>query len=343
MIFQSKVAASVLAVLIGSITAAFLSLIRETPVAAILTAFFIASAASFLFFYLTLEFVIFRQINRIYKLIGKIRNKEKELDVRKTFSNPIQRIYQDISSYTLRKQQEINELKRLESFRREFLADLSHELKTPVFAAQGFILTLLDGAIDDPNVRDKFLKKAAKSLDDLNVLVQDLITITQMETGEIKMQPEDFDIIRLTQDVFDKLERKAIKKQVTLKIQNKLEHDAYVKADAYRINQVITNLVENAIKYGYEGGKVIVSFTPAGKQIQIKVKDNGPGIPEEYQKRIFERFFRIDKSRSRETGGTGLGLSIVKHIMEGHGELISVSSKAGKGTKFSFKLTRARL
>lgn len=339
MIFQSRVAAIILGVTIGGITAAFLSLIKDAPTITIATGFFIASASSFLLFYLTLEFVIFRQINKIYKLIGKIRN--KDLKINQTFSNPIQRIYQDISSYTVRKQQEINELKRLESFRREFLADLSHELKTPVFAAQGFIHTLLDGAIDDPNVRDKFLKKSSKSLDDLNVLVQDLITITQMETGDIKMQIEDFNIIQLTEDVFDKLERKAAKKEVTLKIQNKLDNKVYVAADSYRINQVMTNLVENAIKYGKEGGKVVVNFSPAGDHVSVSVKDNGPGISKEYQQRIFERFFRIDKSRARETGGTGLGLSIVKHILEAHGEQIKITSKEGKGTKFSFKLKKS--
>jgi two-component system phosphate regulon sensor histidine kinase PhoR len=226
----------------------------------------------------------------------------------------------------------------MEVFRREFLADVSHELKTPIFAAQGFLHTLLDGAMDDENVRDKFLLKAVKSLDGLNTMIQDLLTLSKMEAGFIKMDYDIFDITLLTRDVFEQLEEQAAKRKITL-LFDKPYQEVMVYADAKRIRQVMINLLENAIKYGSKNGNVEVGFSPNDHQLlDITVKDDGPGISVEHLDRIFERFYRIEKSRSKDKGGSGLGLAIVKHILTAHETEINVNSKVKKGTAFTFQL-----
>jgi two-component system phosphate regulon sensor histidine kinase PhoR len=342
MLFSPKGIAFVLAGSVAIITTAFLSLIRDTPGSALFVAFSIAFASSFLLFYFSLEFLVFREINKIFSLIDKVKKKDFKLPRKQIVidTNPLKRLNEEIFAYATRKQQEIDELKKLETFRKEFLANVSHELKTPIFAAQGFIHTLIDGAIDDKNVRDKFLDKAAKSLDGLDALVKDLLTLSQMETGDIKMHYEKFDIGHLTSEIFEQLEEKAEAKRVHLKFEKKLHEPVWAYADRHRISQVMTNLVENAIKYGREDGKVAVFFDTDKEHLSVSVKDDGPGIEPEHLKRIFERFYRVEKSRSKEQGGTGLGLAIVKHIIEAHKSKVSVTSKMGKGTIFTFKLEK---
>jgi len=256
-------------------------------------------------------------------------------------SNPMKTINDEIFVYVTKKQKEIDELKKLELFRREFLADVSHEFKTPIFAAQGFIHTLLDGAMEDDKVRERFLRKAANNLDSLDILVKDLLVLSQMETGDIKMNLTQVDIHKLTLNIFSRLENIASQRNVSLKVKPDEIGPVLVIADQDRIEQVLLNLIENAIKYGNEGGKVIVHFNESKKQVEIAIRDNGPGIPQEHLNRIFERFYRVDKSRSKERGGTGLGLAIVKHIINAHDTKIAVMSKPDKGTTFSFKLDRA--
>ena len=255
--------------------------------------------------------------------------------------NPLKTINEEIFSFADLKQKEIDELKKLEAFRKEFIADVSHELKTPIFAAQGFVHTLLDGAVNDKAVRTKFLKKAAKSLDGLDVLVQDLLTLSHIETGQIKMHFENIDLYKLTEEVFEQFEGKADKKDVALRIEGPSQK-VVVYADWQRINQVMTNLISNAIKHSHDGAEVVVSFEVSKKNITTLVRDFGEGIPMEHQARIFERFYRVDKSRSREKGGTGLGLAIVKHILDGHNTKAEVESTPGKGSTFSFKLPRVK-
>lgn len=216
---------------------------------------------------------------------------------------------------------------------------MSHELKTPIFAAQGFVHTLLDGAVNDKSVRNKFLKKAAKSLDGLDALVQDLLTLSQIETGQIKMHFESIDLAKLTEEVFEQLEDKAKKRNIRLKVETDTR-PVIVYADWQRIFQVMSNLVSNAIKHSYEGGEVVVWFEIGKKNVTTHVRDYGEGIPAEHLPRIFERFYRVDKSRSREKGGTGLGLAIVKHILENHNTKAEVKSEPEKGSDFSFKLPR---
>lgn len=275
--------------------------------------------------------------------MGKLKKKElSNIDRQKsTPLNPIKTINEDIYSFAELKQKEIDELRKLEAFRREFIADVSHELKTPIFAAQGFVHTLLDGAVNDKTVRTKFLKKAAKSLDGLDMLVQDLLTLSHIETGQIKMHFETVNMYELTEEVFEQFEGKADKKDVRLRID--VHHQkAWVYADWQRISQVMTNLISNAIKHSHDGSEVVVSFQVNKKNVVTHVIDSGEGIPIEDQVRIFERFYRVDKSRSREKGGTGLGLAIVKHILDGHNSKAEVESISGKGSNFSFKLPRVK-
>ena len=240
-------------------------------------------------------------------------------------------------------QREIQKLKDMEAYRREFLGEVSHELKTPIFAIQGFIHTLIDGAMDDEKVRMKFLKKAMKNSDRLSNLVEDLLVITQAESGEMDIRVRKFKIFHLVHDVIDSLEYKFTKKQrnITCDVVARGLEQIQVYADRERIQQVLTNLVDNAIKYGDANGKVEIQLSQSDKKIFVSVKDDGPGIEEEHLDKIFRRFYRVDKSRSREKGGTGLGLAICKHLMSAHGEHIKVESVVNQGTTFTFSLKKA--
>ncbi|MEX2593958.1 MAG: ATP-binding protein [Anditalea sp.] len=233
---------------------------------------------------------------------------------------------------------EIETLQKNNTFRREFIADISHELKTPIFAAQGYVHTLLDGAIEDKNVRYKFLKRAAKSLKTLDKLVQDLLTLNQMESGVVKFHFEDFDLKDVILELIDQLEHKADKRKVIIRFYFDKGKTYRTSADKDKISQAIQNLIANAIKYNHHGGEVVINLKARKKTLAVEIKDNGKGIPQEDLNRIFERFYRVEKSRSREKGGTGLGLAIVKHILEGHKSKISVTSALGKGSIFSFTL-----
>jgi two-component system, OmpR family, phosphate regulon sensor histidine kinase PhoR len=305
---------------------------------------FIAGISAFascnIFGFLIFDYFIFKEVKSINETIKKL--KIKALPTKRqpsTGANPLKKIGADLAKYANDVEVEISDLKRIEAFRKEFLANVSHELKTPIFAAQGFVHTLIDGAKDDPEVRDKFLQKAAKSLDGLDILVRDLVSLSQMESGEIKMKRQAIDMLALCIETLELLEPKANQRNVALALVANKNAKYIVNADAFRINQVLTNLIDNAIKYGNEGGRVVVKLNLEKKSLRVQVVDNGPGIAQEHQDRIFERFYRIEKSRSRELGGSGLGLAIVKHILAGHGSKIKVESQFGKGTTMSFKLS----
>ncbi len=344
MVYSARVLALLLATSIALVTALFLSLMQSVETTALVLASVISFSASYLLSYAVLEFLFFRGISKIDKMMGKLLKKElKNIAHQKSQGlDPFEKLNDEISSFALLKQKEIDELKKLEAFRKEFIADVSHELKTPIFAAQGFVHTLLDGAVNDKTVRGKFLKKAAKSLDGLDSLVQDLLTLSQIETGDIKMKFDRTDLFKLCEEVIDQFEEKAEQKNITLKLMPDKHSKIWVHADEQRIDQVITNLVGNAINYTPEGGHVTVSFDVSKKNVTTFVTDTGEGIPHSHLHRIFERFYRVDKSRSREKGGTGLGLAIVKHILEGHSSKAEVESEVGKGSTFSFKLSRSK-
>lgn len=342
MVYSARSMALLLAVFIALVTVLFLSLIEE-GMTALLVAGLISFAASYLLIYVVMEFLIFREINKIHKMLAKVRKKElSDIAGQKTGAlNPLKNINEEIIAFAALKQKEIDELKKLEQFRKDFVANVSHELKTPIFAAQGFIHTLLDGAMNDKQVREKFLKKAAKNLDGLDMLVQDLLTLSQIETGDIKMKFETFDLVALCAEVLEQLDGRAKKKDIRLRLGDP-KQKLLVYADPLRISQVVTNLVSNGVNYTPEGGEVTVSFDVGKKFITTFVRDNGEGIPQEDLTRIFERFYRVEKSRSREKGGTGLGLAIVKHILEGHNTRAEVESTVGKGSVFSFRLQRVK-
>ena len=245
-----------------------------------------------------------------------------------------------LTSYKTRLE-EINILKDQENYRREFLGNVSHELKTPLFTIQGYILTLIEGALKDKKVRGKYLRRSAKGVDRLISIVKDLDLITQFESGIKTVDKTDFNIYELIENVYDLMEFESEKNNTKLLVYNENNTPVIVNADKERILQVLTNLVVNSIKYGKEGGYTKVKVEEYDKDsIIVRVKDNGEGIEDEHLPRLFERFYRIDKNRSRKKGGSGLGLSIVKHIIEAHQEQIFVESKIGQGTEFSFTLQK---
>ena len=331
-----------LACLISVLTVVFLTFVDGVTV----NMLFVVGVSSFIIsFFLVLyaiELLVYREVNKMYQTIRKLKIRDFNISRKVVIKNinPFKKLNDEIFVYVAKKQKEIEELKRLELFRREFLADVSHELKTPIFAAQGFIHTLIDGAIDDETVRDKFLAKAAKSLDGLDALVKDLVALSQLETGEVRMHFERVDLQHITLELFEQLEPVARAKRTTFRLKTDRPGPYPVKADPQRISQVMTNLLENAVKYGVEQGKVLVTLEEDKKHIMVAIRDNGPGIPPEHLSRIFERFYRVDKSRSKERGGTGLGLAIVKHILNAHKAKITVESRVEKGTTFSFKLEK---
>jgi len=328
---------------IAGVTVAFLSLLEGISDKALFVAGALSFSSAFLLIFIMLEFLIFKEVNSIYTSLDKITRKELQYYSDKNeqnYTNPLRRINQEIKTYVTRKEKEIDKLKRLEAYRKEFIADVSHELKTPIFAAQGYVLTLLDGAMDDDKVKYKFLKKAAKSLNGLDAVVQDLLTLSQIESGVIVMRYSNFEVQEVIRDIFEQLENKAAKKKIETRFTRIYPEGVYLNADASRIAQVFTNLISNAIKYGKQGGYVEVNIEEGKKFVKFDVKDNGPGIPPEHVNRVFERFYRVDKSRSKKQGGTGLGLAIVKHILEGHKSKITVASDVNVGTVFSFKLEK---
>jgi two-component system, OmpR family, phosphate regulon sensor histidine kinase PhoR len=342
MVTSPKLLALFSSLVVSVITLSFLSFVPEINKSIMFVAGISSFLSTFFFTYYTIDILVFKEANKIYASIQKLKTKDFDIS-KKTLTqsvNPLKELNSEFSSYVSQKQEEIAELKRMENFRREFLADVSHELKTPIFAAQGFVHTLIDGAIHEPEVSIKFLKKAAKSLDGLDVLVRDLVVLTQVETGDIKMHFSSVDIVNLSFEIIEQLESKAKKRKVKIVVKPKNIAKCLVWADAQRLSQVLTNLIDNAIKYGKENGNVLIELKEENKNISISVEDDGPGIMSDQLPRIFERFYKIDKSRSRETGGTGLGLAIVKHILNAHESSISVSSKIGKGTRFTFKLAK---
>ncbi len=346
MYFNSKFIAAAIAFLTWIIVFAFLFLIFPSNIVYVFVSSLVSAFIAGAIIFLVLKFFVFNEIYNFYSLLAQIKNEDYSVRVKKgkgNENNPLIKIKTEIAEFAEKKQMEIDELKKLETFRREFLADVSHELKTPIFSAQGFVHTLMDGAVDDLLVRDRFLQKAANSLEGLNVLVADLLTISQLEIGEIKMNHQNFDIHKLTEDIFDQLDEAAKMRATKMRFSKNTPKSCYVFADKFRINQVMVNLIVNAIKYGNDRGHILVSLVVENEGVFISVKDDGPGIEQKHLHRIFERFYRVDRSRSKDKGGTGLGLAIVKHILEAHNSRIFVSSKLGNGTIFSFKLKKGKV
>src|SRR5690606_30712451 len=254
----------------------------------------------------------------------------------KTITTDMRSLTDEIEKFAKDKKIEIDTLKIREEYRKDFLGNVSHELKTPLFTVQGYILTLLDGAMEDKALRKKYLQRAAKGVERLIYIVSDLDLITKLEAGELNLKLEDFDILEVIQNVFDLLEMKAAKKDISLTMDMEYKKPIYVRADREKIQQVVTNLMVNAIKYGQKNGTAEVSVENLIKnKVIVRVTDNGEGISRQHLARIFERFYRVDQSGSRAEGGSGLGLAIVKHIIEAHDEKIYVESVLDIGSEFS--------
>ena len=306
---------------------------------------FFASLISILIFLFSYLLVQFRVERFIYKRIKKIYDEVSVLDVKelrkKNVTSDIESLSKEVKKFAENKRLEIEMLQIREEYRREFLGNVSHELKTPLFTVQGYLLTLLEGAIKDKSIRDKYLQRANHGVERLIGIVKDLDMISRLESGNLNPSFKTFNIIELIQNVFDLLMFEAKKRSIILAFDKKYDTPILVRADVERIEQVLINLIENSIKYGNPKGNTIVSIKNySSKQFIVKVTDDGEGIKQQHISRLFERFYRVDQSRSREQGGSGLGLSIVKHILEAHNQQIFVESEYGKGSIFSLTLEK---
>ena len=295
---------------------------------------------SFLIIQYRTERFIYDRMKKIYDEVSVLNEDEF---TRASATTDIDSLSNSVKNYVQGKRNEIKNLTERDSFRKDFLGNVSHELKTPLFMVQGYILTLTEGAINDKLIRDKYLERANKGVDRLVAIVKDLDMIAKLETEGLKLNYAVFNIIDLIQNVFDLFEMKAKKRNITLQFDKLYDYPVFVNGDKERIEQVLINLVVNSIKYGKLNGLTTVGIESYNEnKFIIKVIDNGEGIKEEHISRLFERFYRVDQSRSREQGGSGLGLSIVKHIVEAHNETVLINSTFKKGSEFSFTMKKVK-
>lgn len=295
--------------------------------------------------FFSLQSFIYRKVKLIYKFIYQTKASKREEFYYKNIlpQKSLEEVSEEVEKWATQRKAEIDTLKQNENYRKEFLQNLSHELKTPIFAIQGYIDTLLNGAMNNPEVQKKFLENASKNVDRLVNLVDDLDEISKLESGQQFMNMEPFTIQELIREVFDSLSLKASDKQVRTSIKKGCENPMSVLGDKEKIRQVLINLVDNGIKYGRTSGSIIASiYKMDGKHALVEISDDGIGIAEEHLNRIFERFYRTDAARSRKQGGSGLGLAICKHIIEAHGQVIHVRSKPDVGSTFGFTLEMSK-
>ncbi len=284
------------------------------------------------------EHFIYRRVKKIYDDVSLLDSATLRS---KAITTDMATLTREVKKFATDKKLEIENLKVREEYRREFMGNVSHELKTPLFTVQGYISTLLGGAMKDKDLRKKYLERAEKGVERLIYIVEDLDLISKLEMGDLNLEFTKFNIVELIQNVFDLLEMQADKKNIILMFDRKYSKPIMVRADQEKIQQVLTNLIMNSVKYGKENGTTEVTIEDLVKgKIIVRVRDNGEGIEQNHIPRLFERFFRVDKSGARSEGGSGLGLSIVKHIIEGHNEKIYVESEFGKGSEFSFTLEK---
>lgn len=331
-------------------TALFITLVLTLAISVFLYTYYALRGLHILFFVIVCYLISFSVIqyrvqNFIYKRVKQIYNDLKLLEStsyrKKRITTDMATLKQEIDRFARDKKLEIETLIVREEYRKEFLGNVSHELKTPLFTVQGYLETLIDGAANNEKLREKYLDRANKGVERLIYIVKDLDMITKLEVGDVSIETQTFNIIELIKSVFDLLEMKASKKKITLTFDRQYTKPILVNADQEKIQQVLTNLVVNSIKYGKEKGTTEISVENLIKnKVIIRVTDNGEGIEKENIPRLFERFFRVDKSGSRKEGGSGLGLAIVKHIIEAHDENIYIESQFGIGSEFSFTLEK---
>ena len=307
-----------------------------TVIVAVITLFII----SFFIIQYRTEHFIYRRLKKLYEEVSILDINDLRRDSANT---DIEKLSKSMQNYVEGKRLEIKDLTEIDLFRKDFLGNVAHELKTPLFTVQGYILTLLEGAINDKQIRMKYLDRANKGVERLLAVVKDLDMIAKLENEGTKLNIENFNILELVQNVFDLFEMKAKKRNISLSFDKIYEFPVFVKGDIEKIEQILINLIVNAIKYGKPNGSIIFSAENySDTKFIIKVTDDGEGIKKEHLPRLFERFYRVDQSRSRDQGGSGLGLSIVKHIIEAHNENIFLKSTFGKGSEFSFTLEKSR-
>ena len=311
------------------------------PLVMIIASVVIAFIIAFFLIYYAVNNFIFEKINPIYKTIENIPITKDELKKKLEGKDVIQEVNMMVINYAQNRAKEIKKLRRMEKYRKEFLGNVSHELKTPIFNIQGYILTLLDGGLEDPEINREYLERTEKSINRMVSIIEDLESITKLETGKLELEWEDFDIVQLVKYVYELQDSIRSRFNIDFTFDRSYDKPIMVAGDKKRITEVLNNLIVNSIFYSNKGGKTTISFAEMGENILIDVTDNGLGLEEDEIPRIFERFYRTDKSRSRDRGGTGLGLSIVKHIIEAHNQTITVRSEPGTGSSFSFTLKKS--
>ena len=315
-------------------------ILKKISFSAILISIVVLFIISFFIIQYRAEHFIYRRLKKIYEDVSILDVNDLKKD---SVTTDIEQLSNKMQTYAEGKELEIKSLTERDSFRRDFLGNVAHELKTPLFTVQGYILTLLEGGMDDKNIRLKYLERANKGVERLVAVTKDLDMIAKLETDGLKIDKEVFNILEIIQNVFDLVEMKAKKRNIVLKFDRIYEFPVFVIGDIEKTEQVLINLVVNSIKYGKPGGTTIVTADDYDhNKFVIRVIDNGEGIKQQHFPRLFERFYRVDQSRSREQGGSGLGLSIVKHIVEAHNQNVLLKSTFGKGSEFSFTMEKAK-
>ena len=329
---------TLLSVIIATIS--YFIIAKHIGLVAILFSIIALFITSFFIIQYRAEHFIYRRLKKIYEDVSILDINDLNKD---SATTDIEKLSASMQKFVEGKRLEIKSLTERDSFRRDFLGNVAHELKTPLFTVQGYILTLIEGAVNDKKIRAKYLERANKGVERLVAVIKDLDMIAKLEIDGVKMNLEVFNILELIQNVMDLFEMKAKKRNITLQFDKLYEFPVFVNADIEKIEQVLINLVVNSIKYGKPNGTTVIGVENYNEnKFIVKVSDNGEGIKQEHLSRLFERFYRVDQSRSREQGGSGLGLSIVKHIVEAHNETILLKSVFGEGSEFSFTLEKAK-
>lgn len=316
--------------------------LEATPMSRALNIVFLPLITFIVCFFMTAYLInafIYRRIKVIYKKISDAKKSDEQPSAE---GDSLEDVEKEVENWAEGKNKEIATLKELEEYRRNYIGNVSHELKTPIFNIQGFLHTLIDGGINDPSVNMTFLQKAARNVERLDTIVQDLDTISRLESGKMILNLQVFDIQNLVFEVFEDIELRTKAKNIKLSFKEGANHGYRVKGDKEQVRQVLTNLIGNSVKYGKQNGSTKVSFYDMDKVVLIEVSDNGIGIARHHLKHLFDRFYRVDKSRSRDVGGTGLGLAIVKHIVEAHNQSVHVRSTEGIGSTFGFTLEKVK-
>lgn len=343
--FSSRQVVLILSILLTIfVGATWLFLLQNTvQIVVMIVALLIFFSITYLFTQFVINKFILEKIKPIYKIIDFVpeKGKEAKLKMQEGFVE-LTKVERDVEKWAQNQLQEIERLKDLERYRKDFVGNVSHELKTPIFNIQGYILTLLEGGLEDPKINKLYLERSEKSIDRMISIVEDLESITKLETGELKPHYSTFDLVQVIDYVFELERLQAKERKISLEFINRPDQPVMVSADKKRIIEVLTNLSINGIKYGRKKGYLKIGIHDFNNKIMVEVSDNGIGIEKKDLPRIFERFYRVDKSRSRQQGGTGLGLSIVKHIVEAHKQTINVQSEFEKGTTFTFTLEKAK-